>query len=80
MTRPHLGIAAISLSTNQGFKNLICSIALNNRFLFHILRACIEDLDALGRGNTFKEIPAKVVKEFRIHYHRSKCKQPLALF
>lgn len=62
----HVGIAAVPLCTNQGFKNLICSKSLNNRFLFHLLRASIEDLQALGRGNTFKEIPAKVVKEFAI--------------
>jgi type I restriction enzyme S subunit len=62
----HLGIAAKSLATNQGCKNIICGPRLNNRFLFHLLRSKIEELNGLGRGNTFKEIPAQVVKGFFI--------------
>ena len=62
----HLAIAGKDLATNQGFKNIICSDQLHNRFLFHVLRGSIAELEALGRGNTFLEIPAKVVKDFRI--------------
>jgi type I restriction enzyme S subunit len=62
----HLAIAGQSLATNQGFKNIICSRSLNNRFLFHILRGSIDDLVAEGRGNTFAEIPGRVVKDFSI--------------
>lgn len=62
----HLGISAVPLATNQGFKNLICSEAISNRYLFHMLRANIEQLQSLGRGNTFLEIPAKIVKDFFI--------------
>ncbi len=62
----HLGIAAVPLATNQGFKNLICSHVLYNRYLFHILRGSIEDIAAEGRGNTFLEIPGKVVRALRI--------------
>ncbi len=62
----HVGIAAIELCTNQGFKNIICSSKIYNRYLFHVLRANIEELDDMGHGNTFKEIPAKVLAEFEI--------------
>jgi type I restriction enzyme, S subunit len=62
----HLGIAALPLATNQGFKNIICSKRLNSRYLFHILRGSIDELAAKGRGNTFMEIPGKVVKTFRL--------------
>ena len=62
----HLGIAAKPLATNQGFKNVICSERLDNRFLFHILRGSIDGLSAQGRGNTFLEIPARVVRDFQI--------------
>jgi len=62
----HLGIAKRPLATNQGFKNIICSKRLNNRFLFHILRGSIDELAAEGRGNTFTEIPGKVVKVFNV--------------
>ena len=60
----HLGIAAVPLATNQGFKNIICSKRLNSRYLFHILRGSIDELAATGRGNTFMEIPGKVLKTF----------------
>jgi type I restriction enzyme, S subunit len=62
----HLGIAARPLCTNQGFKNIICSATLHNRYLFHLLRASIDELEAEGRGNTFKEIPSRVVSSFEI--------------
>jgi type I restriction enzyme S subunit len=62
----HLGIANIHLCTNQGFKNIICGDLLFNRYLFHILRGSIEELESQGRGNTFLEIPGKVVKDFSI--------------
>lgn len=62
----HIGIAAKPLATNQGFKNIICSPHLHNRYLFHILRGSIDELAAQGRGNTFLEIPAKVVRDFKI--------------
>jgi type I restriction enzyme S subunit len=62
----HLGIAAQPLATNQGFKNIICGPHLNNRYLFHVLRSRIDELNGLGRGNTFREIPARIVNDFLI--------------
>lgn len=62
----HLGISHIPLATNQGFKNIICKDRLYNRFLFHILRGSISDLQSFGRGNTFSEIPSRIVKEYAI--------------
>ena len=62
----HVAIAAVPLCTNQGFKNIVCGDALHNRFLFHMLRASIDDLQALGRGNTFLEIPARTVQDFSL--------------
>lgn len=62
----HLAIAANPLTTNQGFKNIICSERIHNRFLFHVLRGSIDELEAAGRGNTFLEIPSKVVRTFEV--------------
>jgi type I restriction enzyme S subunit len=62
----HLGIAAVPLCTNQGFKNLICGPEIDNRFLFHVLRGSVSDLQAEGRGNTFAEIPARIVENYQI--------------
>jgi type I restriction enzyme S subunit len=76
----HVAIAAVPLCTNQGFKNIICASSINNRYLFHFLRASIEDFESLGRGNTFKEIPAKVVKEFVIPLPPFDVQQAIARF
>lgn len=62
----HVGISAVPLCTNQGFKNVICGPELHNRYLFHMLRASIEELQALGRGNTFLEIPSRAVQDLEL--------------
>lgn len=62
----HLALAAVPLATNQGCKNIICRDGLQNRFLFHVLRGSIQELQSHGRGNTFAEIPGKVVKAFSV--------------
>jgi hypothetical protein len=62
----HVGIAAVPLCTNQGFKNVVCSDAIDARFLFHMLRGAIPEVEAQGRGNTFHEIGAKVIKRLSV--------------
>ena len=51
---------------NQGFKNLICSEVINNRYLYHYLSAKKEYLNSLGRGATFKEISKSIVENIEI--------------
>lgn len=63
----HVGIAGVALCTNQGFKNVVCSEdLLEPRFLFHMLRGAIPEIEAQGRGNTFHEIGAKVIKRLPV--------------
>lgn len=62
----HVGIAGVPLCTNQGFKNVVCSQDLDSRYLFHILRGSVGTVRAQGRGNTFKEVPGKVLKRLGI--------------
>jgi hypothetical protein len=62
----HVGIAGIQLCTNQGFKNVVCSQDLEPRFLFHMLRGAIPEIEAQGRGNAFHEIGAKVIKRLPV--------------
>ena len=62
----HLAVAAAPLATNQGCKSITCHDSLQSRFLFHVLRGSIDELQSQGRGNTFVEIPAKVVKAFQV--------------
>jgi hypothetical protein len=62
----HVGIAAVPLCTNQGFKSVVCSDDLDSRFLFHMLRGSIPGVESQGRGNTFHEIGAKVLKRLAV--------------
>ena len=59
-------IAGCELCCNQGFKNLICSDAINNEYLFYFLRNSTEFLNSLGRGATFKEISKSIVEAIEI--------------
>lgn len=47
---------------NQGFKNLICSDAINNIYLYYFLKSKSAYLNSLGRGATFKEISKRIVE------------------
>ena len=51
---------------NQGFKNLVCSELILNRYLFWFLKNNTYYLNSLGRGATFKEISKKIVEEIQI--------------
>jgi len=51
---------------NQGFKNLICSDAIYNKYLFWFLRGKTDYLNSLGRGATFKEISKSIVESIEI--------------
>ena len=52
---------------NQGFKNLIYSSKINNRYLFWFLKGNTEYLNSLGRGATFKEISKQIVSSIEIN-------------
>ena len=68
-TRAPIGKVAITaekMCCNQGFKNMICSSAINNEFLFRYLKSRTAELRAMGRGATFKELSKKNVTGFEI--------------
>lgn len=51
---------------NQGFKNLICSDAIFNKYLFWYLKSRTDYLNTLGRGATFKEISKEIVENVEV--------------
>ena len=59
-------IAGCELCCNQGFKNLICSDAIFNEYLYYFLRSKTDYLNSLGRGATFKEISKSIVENIEI--------------
>ena len=62
-----VAIAGCEMYCNQGFKNLICSEKINNRYLFWFLKGRTEYLNSLGRGATFKEISKQIVASIEIN-------------
>ena len=61
-----VAIAGCEMYCNQGFKNLICSDKINNRYLYWFLKGNKEFLNSLGRGATFKEISKAIISEIEI--------------
>lgn len=59
-------IAGCELCCNQGFKNLICSDAIFNEYLYFFLKSKTVYLNSLGRGATFKEISKSIVENIEI--------------
>ena len=62
-----VAIAGCEMYCNQGFKNLICSEKINNRYLFWFLKSKTNFLNSLGRGATFKELSKQIVASIKIH-------------
>ena len=61
-----VAIAGIEMYCNQGFKNLICSERIHNKYLFWFLKGKTDFLNSLGRGATFKEISKSIVENIDI--------------
>lgn len=59
-------IAGCEMCCNQGFKNLICSDAIYNEYLYFFLKSKTDYLNSLGRGATFKEISKSIVEDIEI--------------
>ena len=62
-----VAIAGCKMYCNQGFKNLICSEKINNKYLYWFLKSNTDYLKSLGRGATFKEISKGIVSEIEIN-------------
>lgn len=68
-SRAPIGKVAITkteMYCNQGFKNLICSDDIDNKYLFLWLKGQTDYLNSLGRGATFKEISKSIVENIQI--------------
>lgn len=62
-----VAIAGCEMYCNQGFKNLICSDVIDNRYLFWFLKGNTAFLNSIGRGATFKEISKQIVASIEIN-------------
>ena len=63
----YVAIAKNQLSTNQGFKNLICDTQkVDIQFMYYKMKSLKNELELIAGGSTFKEVSGKVLKEFKI--------------
>ncbi|TRL63313.1 restriction endonuclease subunit S [Staphylococcus hominis] len=64
----YLAIAANEVSTNQGFKSIICDEkVVSPKFLYYLLQYEMENIKSLGTGSTFSEISGRVVKNIEVN-------------
>lgn len=61
-----LAITKVPMCCNQGFKNIVCNDSVDNIFLYYTLLQTIEQIKALGRGATFKEVSKSSISSYKI--------------
>lgn len=61
-----LAISTVPMCCNQGFKNIICSKIVNNVFLYFYLLLTMDNIKALGRGATFKEVSKQAISAYNV--------------
>ena len=59
-------ITRVPMTTNQGFKNFICSKSLYNEFWYYFIGTILEDLYKMASGNTFKEISKSAIATYHV--------------
>ncbi|MBE6371797.1 MAG: hypothetical protein E7055_06950 [Lentisphaerae bacterium] len=59
-------ITKVPMTTNQGFKNFICSNLLYNEFWYYFIDTILEDLYKMASGNTFKEISKSSIETYHV--------------
>lgn len=63
----YVAIAGQELTTNQGFKSIICNEErIIPEYLYYVLKSSKEALESISSGSTFKEVSGSTVKSFKI--------------
>jgi type I restriction enzyme, S subunit len=62
----YLAISKNSLTTNQGFKNLIPNEEVDVEFLYYLIKKNTEYIKTFSSGSTFQEIPASMLKLIKL--------------
>lgn len=69
-TRATIGacaISRISMATNQGFQNLVPKKGVCVEFLYYLIQYHTRNLERLGAGSTYLEIPKRVFSKFAVY-------------
>lgn len=61
----YIAIAKQEVSTNQGFKSLICNDKIaHNEYIYYLLKSKVFAIESIASGSTFKEVSGSVLKNF----------------
>ena len=61
----YVAIAKNKVSTNQGFKSLICNETIaDNEYIYYLLKSKVSEIESIATGSTFKEVSGSVLKNF----------------
>ncbi|MDR0797498.1 MAG: restriction endonuclease subunit S [Nitrososphaerota archaeon] len=61
-----ISIAGTELTTNQGFKNLVCNKLVNNEFLYYALQMLKNEMIAKAIGTTFLELSKNALSKLTV--------------
>jgi len=67
----YVAIARNSVTTNQGFKNVIPKYGTHSEFLYYVFKTIAEYLKDIAGGSTFSELTAGTLREVKIPYPSS---------
>ena len=62
----HLAINTVAMAFNQGCRGLVPSSSLDARYLFYFLKLKRNDLEKMGKGTTFRELPRVALQTFKM--------------
>ncbi|MGL5352440.1 MAG: restriction endonuclease subunit S [Clostridium sp.] len=63
----YIVIAENNVTTNQGFKSIVCNEELiNNNYVYHYLKFNKENIENVASGSTFKEVSGSTMKNIEI--------------
>ena len=74
-----MAIAKNSLSTNQGFRNLILTKRCSPEYIYYVLKSKTKLLNSLGSGATFKELSGETLKGIQISFPSLKVQKEIAV-
>lgn len=73
-----LAIASKPMTTNQGFKNLVCKVGIDNVFMAYLLSTLKDIMISKAKGTTFLELSKKALETIKVKIPKYEEQQAIA--
>jgi type I restriction enzyme, S subunit len=73
-----LAIAEKPMTTNQGFKNLVCKVGIDNVFMAYLLSTLKDIMISKAKGTTFLELSKKALETIKVKIPKYEEQQAIA--